>query len=58
MCVNAALEGLQRRTEMTERMQQQEVQMKESRWVRRSRKDGSSQKGENRAEMKKKKKRD
>ena len=31
LCVNAAAEGLQRRTEMMERMPQQEVQVKESR---------------------------
>ena len=29
-CVNAAAEGLQKRTEMMERLQQQEVQVKES----------------------------
>ena len=33
LCVNAAAEGLQRMTEMTERTQQQEVQVKESRWM-------------------------
>ena len=32
LCVNAAAEGLQKRTEM-ERWQQQEVQVKESRWA-------------------------
>ena len=33
LCVNDAAEGLQRMTEMMERMQQQEVQVKESRWM-------------------------
>ena len=33
LCVNAAAEGLQKRTEMVERLQQQEVQVKESRWA-------------------------
>ena len=30
LCVNAAAEGLQRRTDMMKKMQQQEVQVKES----------------------------
>ena len=33
LCVNAAPEGLQQRTEMMERWQNQEVQVKESRWT-------------------------
>ena len=33
LCVKAAAEGLQKRTEMMERWQQQEVQVKETRWA-------------------------
>ena len=33
LCVNVAAEGLHERTEMMERWQQQEVQVKESRWA-------------------------
>ena len=33
LCVNAAAEGLQKRTEMMERWQNQEVRVKESRWA-------------------------
>ena len=33
LCVNAAAEGLQQRTEMMERWHNQEVQVKESRWA-------------------------
>ena len=33
LCVNAAAEGLQKRTEMMERLQQQKVQVQERRWA-------------------------
>ena len=42
LCVNAAAEGLQRGTEMMERMQQ-EVQVKGGRWAERFHKGGESQ---------------
>ena len=51
LCVNAAAEGLQKRTEMMERWQQHEVQVEESRWVIPQR--WKQPKGEDRTEMKK-----
>ena len=54
LCVNAAVEGLQRRAEMMERLQQQEVQVKESRWVKEIPQRWRQSKGEDRTEMRKK----
>ena len=51
LCVNAAAEGLQTRTEMMERMQQQEVQVKESRWAEEIAQRWRQPKGEDRTEM-------
>ena len=54
MCVNAAAEGLQKRTEMTERwQQQQEVQVKDSRWVEEIPQRWKQPTGEDRPDMKK-----
>ena len=53
VCVNAAAEGLQKRTELVERWQRQEVQVKESRWAEESPQRCKQQKGEDRSEMKK-----
>ena len=57
LCVNAAAEGLQRRTEMMERMQQQEVQVKESRWMEEIPPRWRHPKGEDRTETRKEAKR-
>ena len=53
LCVNAAEEGLQKRTEMTERWQHQNGQVKESRWAEESPQRWKQPKGEDRTEMKK-----
>ena len=57
LCVNAAAEGWQRRTEMMERMQQQEVQVKESRWMEETPQRWRQPKGADRTEMRKEEKR-
>ena len=55
LCVNAAVEVLQKRTKMMERwQQQQEVQVKESRWVEEIPQRWKQPKGEDRPEMIKK----
>ena len=51
--VNAAAEGLQKRTDMMERWQHQEVQVKESRWAEEIPQRWKQPKGEDRTEMKK-----
>ena len=56
LCVNAAAEGLQRRTEMMERMRQQEVQVKESRWVEEIPQRWKQPQGEDGTKMKKEEK--
>ena len=53
LCVNAAAEGLQKRTEIMERWQHQEVQVKVSRWAEEISQRCKEPKGEDRAEMKK-----
>ena len=53
LCVNAAAERLQKRTEMMERWQHQEVQVKESRWADETLQRWKQPKGEDRTEMKK-----
>ena len=53
LCVKAAAEGLQKRTEMMERWQQQEVQVKETRWAEEIPQRWSSQKEKDRTEMRK-----
>ena len=53
LCVNAAAEGLQKRMEMMERWQHQEVQVKESRWVKESPQRRKQPEGEDRSEMQK-----
>ena len=57
LCVHAAAEGLQRRMEMMERMQQQQVQVKESRWMEEIPQRWRQPKGEDRTEMRKEEKR-
>ena len=52
-CVNAAAEGLQKGTEMTERKQNQEVRVKESRWVEEISLRWKQPKGKDRTEMSK-----
>ena len=54
---NAAAEGLQRRTEMMERMRQQEVQVKESRWMEENPQRWRQPKGPDRTEVRKEEKR-
>ena len=53
LCVSAAAEGLQKRAEMMERWQQQEVRVKESRWAEEIPQRWKQTKGEDRTEMKK-----
>ena len=54
LCVNATAEALQKRTEIMEKWwQQQQVQVKESRWVEEIRQKWKQPKGEDRTEMKK-----
>ena len=53
LCVNAAAEGLQKRTEMMNIWQQQEVRVKESRWAEEIPQRWKQPKGEDRTEMKK-----
>ena len=57
LCVNAAAKGLQRRTEMMQRMQQLEVQVKESRWMEETPQTRRQLKGADRTEMRKEEKR-
>ena len=57
LCVNAAVEGLQRRTETMERMQQQEVQVKESGWMEETPQRWRQPEGTDRTEMRKEEKR-
>ena len=56
-CVSAAVEGPQKRTEMMDRLQQQEVQVKESRWAEEIPQRWRQPKGEDRTEMRKEAKR-
>ena len=57
LCVNAAAEGLQRGTEMMERMQQQEVQVNESRWMEKTPQRWRKPKAADRTDMRKEEKR-
>ena len=52
LCVNAAAEGSQKRMEITERWQHQEVQVKESRWVEEIPQRWRQPEGEDRTEAK------
>ena len=53
LCVNAAADGVQKRTEMMERWQQQEVQVKERRWAEELPQRWKQPEGEDRTEKKK-----
>ena len=53
LCVNAAAAGLQKRTEVMERWQHQEVQVEGNRWAEEISQRWKQRKGEDRAEMKK-----
>ena len=53
VCVNAAAQGLQKRTEMVERWQHQDVQVKESSWAEDISQRWKQPKGEDRSKMKK-----
>ena len=53
LCVNAATEGLQKRTEVMERWQQQQVQVKGSRWVEEIPQRWKQPKGEDRTKSEK-----
>ena len=55
-CVNAAAEGLQKRTELMERMRQQEVQVKDSRWMEETPQRWRQPKGSDTTEMRKEEK--
>ena len=54
---DAAAEGSQRKTEMMKRMQQQEVQVEESRWMEETPQGSRQQKRTDRTEMRKEEKR-
>ena len=53
LCVDAAAEGLQKRTEVMERWQQQRVQVKEGGWVEEIPQRWKQPKGEDRSKLKK-----